>query len=197
MRNLFRDRTAVPAPAKEPGITVLCLKHHCRYNSDYGCPVCEADGAYNRVVSERSLRDGLATRRRVPLVVQALPYLLLFCLVVSSADAKPQKARTIKNARITFYCGAWNDDPSRKTASGKPWSGNGVAAGHDIPLGTKIRIEGYPQTFIVDDRGGAVGPGEIDVRRHTRRCSCSRLGVQRKDVKVIRPKKKKEGGRNA
>jgi len=83
-------------------------------------------------------------------------------------------ARRVTHARrfiVTAYC------PCKKccgpkacgiTASGAPVSANGgrfLAAGRDIPFGTRISVPGYAggQPVLVLDRGGAIKGGRLDV----------------------------------
>lgn len=117
-----------------------------------------------------------------------LALLTLPALVVADhADARRNAHRTRKNApvyRVSFYCDRCPDGGGRRVAWKRGrWNASGVAM-HGVRFGSRVRIDGYPQTFVVDDRGGLIGPGRIDVRRHTRRCSCSRLGIQHKRAEV-------------
>ena len=40
--------------------------------------------------------------------------------------------------------------------------GYSIAMSKDIPFGTTVYIEGYGY-YVVEDRGGGVGPGHIDI----------------------------------
>ncbi|WP_047152956.1 3D domain-containing protein [Aneurinibacillus tyrosinisolvens] len=51
-----------------------------------------------------------------------------------------------------------------RTASGKKArAGRTIAASRHIPMGTKVRIEGLPGIYVVEDRGGAIRGNKLDV----------------------------------
>lgn len=53
-------------------------------------------------------------------------------------------------------------DPGRTASGGQAVPGKTAAAGPNIPFGTRIYIEGLGWRTI-NDRGGAIGPNEIDL----------------------------------
>lgn len=63
--------------------------------------------------------------------------------------------------------------------------GETVAAGPDVPIGTKVWIEGFGWRKVTD-RGGAIGPGDWDVAVESRQ-EAMRFG--RQERVVIMPKK--------
>lgn len=53
------------------------------------------------------------------------------------------------------YCG--------RTASGTQVHQGSAAAGPGVPYGTRLVVEGIPWVVTVDDRGPAIGDGQLDV----------------------------------
>lgn len=106
-------------------------------------------------------------------------------LILCALMAQPVYAgeRSLGTYRITFYCncpkccGSWSGG---KTASGTwPTRYRTVAAGNDLPFGTMIRIEGFEDIRVVEDRG--VGSGCIDVFVPDHQ-ECLRLGLMYREV---------------
>jgi 3D (Asp-Asp-Asp) domain-containing protein len=110
------------------------------------------------------------------------------------AGDRPEK----QNMRITAYdlsfksCGKLPGHPAYGiTASGEPardWYT--VAAGTDIPFGTKIYIPYFKDKpnrglFVVQDRGGGIKAGEIDVFMRNG-ADCMKFGVRNLDVWVFK-----------
>ncbi|MED1863358.1 3D domain-containing protein [Fictibacillus nanhaiensis] len=92
--------------------------------------------------------------------------------VVVSRSKKPEKWYKSKHTgSITFYTAGYEStgkSPGDKgygiTASGnQAIEGNTIAMSKQFPFGTKVKIEGFPQTFTVQDRGGAIQGTDIDV----------------------------------
>lgn len=87
-------------------------------------------------------------------------------------------------------CGKLPDDPSYGiTASGnraREW--HTVAAGRSIPFGKKIYIPEFENInggwFTVEDRGGAIGDGNIDVYMEKLEDA---IGFGRKDIYIFIP----------
>ena len=92
--------------------------------------------------------------------------------VVVSRSKQPEKWYKSKHTgSITFYTAGYEStgkSPGDKgygiTASGSTAvEGNTIAMSKQFPFGTKVKIEGFPQTFTVQDRGGAIQGTDIDV----------------------------------
>jgi 3D (Asp-Asp-Asp) domain-containing protein len=85
-------------------------------------------------------------------------------------------------------CGKLPSDP----AYGITASGERVKENHTIatdwsvlPKGTKVMIEGFPYTFVVEDRGGAIKGNRIDIYMESLDDALS-FGRQNKKVWVIK-----------
>ena len=98
-------------------------------------------------------------------------------------DEPPMKY--MGNYKITYYCPCarccgWENGP---TASGvMPTAGVTIAADKSVPFGTKLMIDG--QTYIVQDRGGAIKGNRIDVFCKTHSEAINR-GVHNSDVYLL------------
>ena len=68
------------------------------------------------------------------------------------------------------------------TASGKMAKGRMCAADKSIPFGTKLLIAG--QVWTVEDRGGAIGPGCVDLLCPTVKAA-KQWGVRVAKVRVL------------
>jgi 3D (Asp-Asp-Asp) domain-containing protein len=55
-----------------------------------------------------------------------------------------------------------------------------------IPLGTKLRIEGFTETFVAEDTGGAIRGNHIDIY-FPDRASALRFGIQQRTVSILEP----------
>jgi 3D (Asp-Asp-Asp) domain-containing protein len=119
----------------------------------------------------------------------------LVCLVASCETPSPQATkqsptaygRRITNVRTTAY--THTERGGRRNAIGKSLSTqNHVSAAADwsrFPLGTRFRIVGTQDRYIIDDYGGAlVGTNTIDLYMTNRRAM--RLwGVRRVDIDIL------------
>jgi 3D (Asp-Asp-Asp) domain-containing protein len=93
-------------------------------------------------------------------------------------------------AELSTYTGI--DDGQRGddiTASGtraRAWVT--CAAWSELPFGTRIEVPALGRTFIVEDRGGAIGYGKIDVYvGHANIDDALKFGRQRLEVKIYPP----------
>ena len=105
--------------------------------------------------------------------------LLLAALVTTPAYAGERELGTY---RITFYCDCARccGRAGQQTASGTwPTRYRTVAAGPELPFGARIRIDGFEDLRIVEDRG--VGNGCIDVFVPDHQ-ECLRLGLMYRKV---------------
>jgi 3D (Asp-Asp-Asp) domain-containing protein len=93
-------------------------------------------------------------------------------VVVVSRSKQPEKWYKAKyNGQVTMYTAGYESTGKRPgdkgygiTASGKTAvEGTTIAMSKQFPFGTKVKIEGFPQTFTVQDRGGAIRNKSIDV----------------------------------
>lgn len=110
--------------------------------------------------------------------------LILLCILMSCQAGTPAYAaeRYCGNYRITFYCNCAKccGKAGQHTASGTwPTRYRTVAAGKEFSFGTKLRIDGFEDVRIVEDRG--VGNGCIDVFVPDHQ-ECLRLGLIYRDV---------------
>jgi 3D (Asp-Asp-Asp) domain-containing protein len=126
------------------------------------------------------------TMRRRQALLTAAP-LLIFVFVIFSLVSELKAARLeLRNAQeialeseqysvqlmnITMYAplsaGAvrgmdYSGDPSLTASGEKVVPGETAAAGPNIPFGTRIYVEGFGWR-TVNDRGGAIGPNDIDL----------------------------------
>jgi 3D (Asp-Asp-Asp) domain-containing protein len=119
----------------------------------------------------------------------------LFCLIASCETPSPQSSkqtptahgRRIANVRTTAY--THSERGGRHNAIGRSLSGQNImSAAADwsrFPLGTRFRVVGTQDDYIIDDYGGAlVGTNTIDLYKTSRRAM--RLwGVRRVDIDIV------------
>jgi 3D (Asp-Asp-Asp) domain-containing protein len=104
-----------------------------------------------------------------------------------SAQAPTAHGRRITNVRTTAY--THTERGGRHNAIGKSLSGQNVmSAAADwsrFPLGTRFRIVGTQESYIIDDYGGAlVGTNTIDLYKTSRKLM--RIwGVRRVDIDIL------------
>lgn len=123
--------------------------------------------------------------------------LLLACLLASCAEQSqsvrtassvgPVGARRIQKVRTTAY--THTERGGRRNALGKYLAGSKVmSAASDwsrFPLGTRFRIVGTNELFIIDDYGTAlVGTNTIDLYK-TSRLQMRRWGVRHVDIDIL------------
>lgn len=92
--------------------------------------------------------------------------------------------RSIGRCRITFYCDCARccGRAGQKTASGTwPTRYRTVAAGPSLSFGTRIRIEGFEDIRVVEDRGVSDNCIDVYVPDHQ---ECLRLGLMYREVWV-------------
>lgn len=93
--------------------------------------------------------------------------------------------RLVARMKCTFYTGS-PDEGGSITALGTPvtpWYTVAVDP-HVIPLGSKIRIEGYDGVFYCADTGGAIKGNIIDIAVGSK-SEASNLGVQYRNVYIV------------
>ncbi len=80
--------------------------------------------------------------------------------IKSSGEVSRGTSRTYE---VTAYCSCalCCGKSNGITASGTQAHWGTVAA--SLPFGTKLRIEGFDTVFTVEDRGGAIGSGRVDI----------------------------------
>ena len=119
----------------------------------------------------------------------------LLCLIASCETPSPQSSkqtptvhgRRIANVRTTAY--THSERGGRHNAIGRSLSGQNVmSAAADwsrFPLGTRFRVVGTQDDYVIDDYGGAlVGTNTIDLYKTSRRAM--RLwGVRRVDIDIV------------
>lgn len=98
-----------------------------------------------------------------------------------------QQKVSLGKYKLTFYCSCSKccGKTDGITASGAiAKEGRTIAAPSNIPLGTKIYIEGWG-TYIVEDRGGSINGNKIDiyVSSHSKALQC---GVKYANVYIVK-----------
>ena len=116
----------------------------------------------------------------------ALALLLVSCATGPVATSA-SKTRRISNVRTTAY--SHNEGSGSRNAIGGRLAGGRVkSAASDwsrFPLGTKFRIVGTLDEYIIDDYGGAlVGTNTIDLYKPTM-LEMRRWGVRHVDIEVL------------
>lgn len=96
-------------------------------------------------------------------------------------------SRRLENVRTTAY--SRNEDGGRRNAvGGKLSRGKCCSAASDwsrFPLGTRFRIVGTKEEYIIDDYGTAlIGTNTIDLYKHTR-LEMKRWGVRHVDIDIL------------
>ncbi|WCK54945.1 3D domain-containing protein [Aneurinibacillus sp. Ricciae_BoGa-3] len=93
-------------------------------------------------------------------------------VTATTETASPKKRASSKKtsmysfvANISAYTASADEGTAGgRTASGRiATEGRTLAASRHLPLGTKVRIEGLPGTYVVEDRGGAISGNNIDL----------------------------------
>lgn len=96
-----------------------------------------------------------------------------------------KRGRLVARMKCTFYTGSADEDGSI-TALGTPvtpWYTVAVDP-RVIPLGSKIRIEGFDGVFYCADTGGAIKGNIIDIAVGSK-SEASNLGVQYRNVYIV------------
>lgn len=116
----------------------------------------------------------------------------LAAILSSCAATRPQagasaKSHRISNVRTTAYCGS--EGSGHRNAVGEYLSGRKVkSAASDwsrFPLGTRFRIVGTNDEYIIDDYGGAlIGTNTIDLYKNSM-AGVRNWGVRRVDIDVL------------
>ena len=102
-----------------------------------------------------------------------------------AAPAAPTRGERVISAKVTGYAlGA--GAVSNRTASGTQVHWGTVAADTRLfPFGTRLRIEGFPDTvFVVEDRGSAVRGNVFDIW-FPDAASARRLGAGTRQVTIL------------
>lgn len=139
-----------------------------------------------------------------------LAFVSLAGLILASCATAPQPGaiqtgtRRINHVRTTAYCG--NEGGSgKRNATGEYLSGRLVrSAASDwsrFPLGTRFRVVGSPEEYMIDDYGGAlIGTDTIDLHKSSRAevrtwgtrhvdIDVLQWGSREQSLKVLRPRK--------
>lgn len=97
------------------------------------------------------------------------------------------KGRFVARMKCTFYTGSW-DEGGSITALGTPvtpWYSVAVDP-NVIPLGSKLRIEGFDGiTFYACDTGSAIRNNIVDIAVSSK-SEANRLGVQYHNVYIVK-----------
>jgi 3D (Asp-Asp-Asp) domain-containing protein len=115
------------------------------------------------------------------------------CLIVGCAgptapvSAAKLGARRVSHVRTTAYCG--NEGSGHRNAVGEYLSGRRVlSAASDwsrFPLGTRFRVAGSPEEYVIDDYGSAlIGTNTIDLSKSSR-AAVRNWGVRHVDIEVL------------
>lgn len=116
------------------------------------------------------------------------------CFLASCAEQQPKpllqsaKVHRMHNVRTTAYCRAEKAGGSHN-AIGQYLSGRNVlSAASDwsrFPLGTRFRIAGTNEEYVIDDYGTAlIGTNTIDLYK-TSRLEMKRWGVRHVDIDIL------------
>ncbi len=129
---------------------------------------------------------------RSPTIARLFFAAVVGCLAASCAAPLANVAtlppnRRIANVRTTAYCNS--EGTGGKNATGEYLSGRNVmSAAADwsrYPLGTRFRIAGTTEDYVIDDYGGAlIGTNTIDLYKKNRSAMRS-WGVRRVDIDVL------------
>jgi 3D (Asp-Asp-Asp) domain-containing protein len=122
--------------------------------------------------------------------VAALAAFLTSCNTTSPAVSKSTAAAAhgkIQKVRTTAYTHSEKGGP--RNAIGKRLSGSGVrSAASDwsrFPLGTRFRLVGTNEEYVIDDYGGAlIGTETIDLYK-TSRAAMRKWGVRHVDIQIL------------
>lgn len=100
---------------------------------------------------------------------------------------------TITNAVITAYCCCQiccgNSSPGINAAGKRPIQGISIAGPRSLPLGTRIRIAGMTNEFILDDRTAKKYDGRFDIY-FSSHAEARQFGIRRGATITVNPKKK-------
>jgi 3D (Asp-Asp-Asp) domain-containing protein len=113
---------------------------------------------------------------------------LASCAVAPQGAITSPAARRISNVRTTAYC-ANEGGSGARNATGEYLSGRKVrSASADwsrYPLGTRFRVVGSNDEYVVDDYGGAlVGTNTIDLHK-ANRAEVRKWGTRHVDIDVL------------
>lgn len=115
---------------------------------------------------------------------------LIAASMAATPAPKEKKAepewKSLGECRISVFCESCNDPVGRQSASGKPLEYGHVAM-NDVPLGSKISIEG--EIFTVTDRCGIDGTVDVFVPTCDGACHCNSLDYKKVSIKTKGGKK--------
>jgi rare lipoprotein A len=98
---------------------------------------------------------------------------------------KPKKTGIQKVFTVTAYTNQQGSGDTYITASGtKTVEGRTIAAPSWIPFGTRIYIPYFHQTFICEDRGGAIKGNHIDVYMESEQKAVE-FGVKKLQIEIL------------
>lgn len=103
-----------------------------------------------------------------------------------AAKEQNEKGTLIGQFKCTYYTGS-ADEGGNITALGTPvtpWYTVAVDP-RVIPLGTKLRIEGYNGIFVAQDTGTAIKRNTLDIAVNSK-SEANRLGVQYRKVYIVK-----------
>ncbi len=119
--------------------------------------------------------------------VSALGCVLASCAVAPVATTTAAKKGRVQKVRTTAYTGG-EGSGSRNAIGGRLACGHVKSAAADwsrYPLGTKFRVLGTGENYIIDDYGGAlVGTNTIDLYKPSK-LEMRRWGVKHVDIEVL------------
>ena len=109
---------------------------------------------------------------------------VLSMVLTLSSPSQGEKYEITAYCSCSKCCGKWADGV---TASGKPVKWGIIATDWRVlPKGTKVRIEGFPNTvFIALDKGGAIKGKKIDIWYPSHK-KALQFGRHKRFVRVIR-----------
>lgn len=106
------------------------------------------------------------SKRRRYVIPSLILFLILILFFVKGDGLKTQKGRILYSGVVTAT--AYNSEVGQCDST--PWTTaagtrcrEGVIAANFLPIGTKVRIEGFKRTFVVEDRMHRRFSSRIDI----------------------------------
>lgn len=115
-------------------------------------------------------------------------FIIILAAILTYTAVMPAYAseESIGRCRITFYCSCARccGRAGQKTASGTwPQRYRTIAAGPSLPFGTRIRIDGFEDIRVVEDRGVSDSCIDVYVPDHE---ECLRLGMFYRECFIVK-----------
>ncbi len=130
----------------------------------------------------------MANILRLTVMVCLASFLVSCATAPQTASNSAAPSARVRKVRTTAY--THNEGSGSKNAIGKRLVGSGIkSAASDwsrFPLGTRFRIAGTEDEYIIDDYGGAlVGTNTIDLYKPSR-LAMNRWGVRHVNIEIVK-----------